>query len=65
MAELSEALDLVSIKDRPWHVQPTTAIRGDGLDDGFGWYSPIPRPAAVVLILLQARQDNPRLINDK
>jgi hypothetical protein len=37
MAELSEALDLVAIKDRPWHIQCTTAISGTGLEDGFGW----------------------------
>lgn len=38
MAELSEALDLVAIRERPWHLQTATAISGDGLDDGFGWY---------------------------
>lgn len=37
VADLSDALDLVSIKDRPWHVQCTTAISGSGLDDGFEW----------------------------
>ncbi len=37
-AELSELLDLVSIKDRPWHLQQSTAISGAGLEDGFEWY---------------------------
>ncbi|PJF18556.1 ARF/SAR superfamily, partial [Paramicrosporidium saccamoebae] len=36
MAELSESLDLVSIKERPWHIQCTTATEGTGLEDGFG-----------------------------
>jgi hypothetical protein len=38
VAELSEALDLVTIKDRPWHVQQTTATDGAGLDEGFSWF---------------------------
>lgn len=37
-AELSESLDLVSIKDRPWHLQKSTATSGEGLEEGFDWY---------------------------
>lgn len=36
-AELSELLDLTSLKDRPWHLQQSTATSGMGLEEGFDW----------------------------
>lgn len=44
-AELSDALDLVSIKDRSWHIQGTTATEGAGLENGFSWYVASSIPA--------------------
>ncbi|GAB4818763.1 hypothetical protein N2152v2_005809 [Parachlorella kessleri] len=37
VAELSEALDLVSIKGNNWHIQSSCAITGEGLLDGLKW----------------------------
>lgn len=37
VAELSEALALVDIKTHSWHVQPSCAITGQGLEDGLKW----------------------------
>lgn len=39
VAELSDTLDLGSIRHRSWHVQDTTAIDGLGLETGFAWYA--------------------------
>lgn len=36
-AELTRALALDAIHDRPWHMRSTVATRGDGLEDGFAW----------------------------
>ncbi len=35
--EISEGLNLVSINDRPWHIQACSAKNGDGLQDGMEW----------------------------
>jgi ADP-ribosylation factor-like protein 3 len=35
--EISEGLNLVSINDRPWHIQPCSAKSGEGLQDGMEW----------------------------
>jgi len=35
--EISEALDLASVKDRHWAIQATSAKDGVGLWDGFDW----------------------------
>ncbi|KAK2077536.1 hypothetical protein QBZ16_004381 [Prototheca wickerhamii] len=35
--ELSEALDLVGIKDHNWHVQASCAVSGQGLEEGVQW----------------------------
>ena len=35
--EIGEALNLVSINDRAWHIQPCCAKDGDGLDEGLEW----------------------------
>uniref|UniRef100_A0A7S1T9G5 ADP-ribosylation factor-like protein 3 n=1 Tax=Tetraselmis chuii TaxID=63592 RepID=A0A7S1T9G5_9CHLO len=35
--EISEALNLSDIRDRPWQIQPSSAITGDGLEDGMKW----------------------------
>ena len=35
--EISEGLNLVSINDRPWNIQPCSAKDGEGLKDGMEW----------------------------
>ena len=35
--EISEGLNLTSIRDRPWSIQPCSAKDGDGLQDGMEW----------------------------
>ena len=35
--EISEGLNLVSIKDRAWNIQPCSAKNGDGLKEGMEW----------------------------
>ena len=35
--EISEGLNLVSINNRPWHIQPCSAKSGEGLKDGMEW----------------------------
>jgi len=37
--EIIERLELNSITDRKWHVQPTCAISGEGLIEGLTWLS--------------------------
>jgi len=37
VAELSEKLELFSIKTRPWYIQAACATSGDGLFDGLEW----------------------------
>jgi small GTP-binding protein len=36
-AELSETLGLPAIRDRAWHIQPSCALTGQGLDAGMQW----------------------------
>ncbi|KAD7477684.1 hypothetical protein E3N88_00820 [Mikania micrantha] len=36
-AEITDALSLHSIKNHDWHIQPCSALTGDGLYDGLGW----------------------------
>merc|ERR1711871_1588887 len=35
--ELVAAMDLISVKDRPWQIQPCSAKTGEGLQDGMEW----------------------------
>ena len=35
--EISEGLNLPSIRDRPWNIQPCSAKNGDGLQEGMEW----------------------------
>jgi len=35
--QVSEGLGLTSIKDRPWHICRTSAIKGEGLSEGLDW----------------------------
>lgn len=35
--ELSEGLDLVSLKSHNWHVQASCALTGEGLLEGLKW----------------------------
>ncbi|KAK5584064.1 hypothetical protein RB653_005671 [Dictyostelium firmibasis] len=35
--EIVESLDLNSIKDREWYIQPCSVVRSDGIYEGFDW----------------------------
>ncbi|KAJ7369785.1 ADP-ribosylation factor-like protein 5B [Desmophyllum pertusum] len=37
VAEISEQLNLTSIKDHGWHIQACCALTGEGLYQGLGW----------------------------
>ena len=37
--EIAEGLNLHTIRDRPWHIQPCSAINGEGVKDGLAWIS--------------------------
>jgi signal recognition particle receptor subunit beta len=37
VVEISEQLQLAQITDRPWYIQPTSAVTGAGLDEGMQW----------------------------
>lgn len=37
MTEVVEKLGLYKEKNRQWHVQPTCALNGDGIVEGFEW----------------------------
>lgn len=36
-AEMMEDMNLNSIKDRPWQIQPCSAVTGEGLSNGMDW----------------------------
>lgn len=36
-AQIAEALNLDSLRDRAWQIQPCSAKTGDGLQDGMEW----------------------------
>ncbi|CAG8538648.1 35757_t:CDS:2, partial [Racocetra persica] len=36
-AQISEALNLTSMRDRQWHIQACCALTGDGLFEGLDW----------------------------
>lgn len=36
-AEISQHLNLTSIKDHPWHIQACCALTGEGLYQGLEW----------------------------
>ncbi|CAI2179182.1 16812_t:CDS:2 [Funneliformis geosporum] len=36
-AQISEALNLTSLRDRQWHIQACCALSGDGLFEGLDW----------------------------
>ncbi len=36
-AELSDKLGLHGIRDRPWYIQSTCAVTGEGLYEGLDW----------------------------
>ncbi|PVU85556.1 hypothetical protein BB559_006936 [Furculomyces boomerangus] len=38
-AEITEKLELHSISQHKWHIQPTCAISGDGLYEGLDWFA--------------------------
>ena len=37
--EIAEQLYLDRITDRPWHIQQTSAINGQGVEEGISWLS--------------------------
>ncbi|KAK3248407.1 ADP-ribosylation factor protein 3 [Cymbomonas tetramitiformis] len=52
--EVAEGLNLFSIRDRPWQIQPCSAKNGTGLQDGMEWLVKQPgtvRQKATVLFL--------------
>jgi ADP-ribosylation factor-like protein 5B len=36
-AEISQQLNLTSIKEHPWHIQACCALTGEGLYQGLEW----------------------------
>ena len=38
VTEVSEGLGLSSLKTRQWHICKTSAVKGDGLQEGLDWY---------------------------
>lgn len=38
-AEVSQGLGLTALKDRTWQIQKSSAIKGDGLNEGLEWLS--------------------------
>lgn len=36
-AQISETLGLASLRDRPWSIHKTSAISGEGLNEGLDW----------------------------
>ncbi len=38
-SEIAEGLNLHTIRDRAWHIQPCSAISGEGVKDGLAWIS--------------------------
>ena len=36
-ADVANELELDSITDRGWTIQPCSAMRGDGIDEGMNW----------------------------
>ena len=36
-AELARALDIINLSDRAWHLQPSCALSGEGVQDGISW----------------------------
>lgn len=37
--EVCEGLGLYDLKNRKWHIQGTSALKGDGLYEGLDWLS--------------------------
>jgi ADP-ribosylation factor-like protein 6 len=35
--DVAQALGLVSIRERPWHIMPSNALSGEGLEKGMEW----------------------------
>lgn len=40
-AEVSDQLALSTLKSRQWAIYKTSAIKGEGLTEGFDWYVPL------------------------
>jgi ADP-ribosylation factor protein 6 len=38
-AEVTEKLELNSMRERPWYVHPSCATTGEGLFEGLNWMS--------------------------
>lgn len=38
-SEIAEGLNLHTIRDRAWHIQPCSALTGEGVKDGLAWIS--------------------------
>ena len=44
-AEVSEGLGLAALKNRQWQLFKTSAVKGEGLNEGLDWYSSRFHPA--------------------
>lgn len=40
-SEIADSLNLFSIRDHAWSIQPCSAKTGDGLQDGIKWLVPL------------------------
>ena len=38
-SEIAEGLNLNTIRDRAWHIQPCSALTGEGVKNGLAWIS--------------------------
>ena len=43
--DIENKLQLSEIKDFPWHVQPTSALNGEGIEEGFKWLAGVVKPS--------------------
>lgn len=41
MQEIAEAMRLSNITDRPWHIQESNALSGQGVNEGLSWLTEI------------------------
>ena len=39
ISEITDKLNLHSLTNHQWHAQATSAITGDGINEGFDWLS--------------------------
>ena len=47
--EVARALQLDQIKDKPWHIVPSDALRGEGLSKGIDWLGALSQCKIIIL----------------